>query len=152
MAIAQPSAVSSPPAAVELEHLIGFSGTFDSVLFHPAQKDTIIYAVGSVIVVSDLNDPYALVVFGWLLSFFPVFCLLSSCHSCPIILCLLFDCPLSLWSFSFVLLLVFLPCLPYCAFFLHFPKLFVLLLGWPHSLLILFSFSCLSCSVTIKIC
>lgn len=47
------------PAPVELEHLVGFSGKFlQSVLFHPTAKDTIVYSVGSLLVIADLNDPH----------------------------------------------------------------------------------------------
>lgn len=46
-------------AGVELEHLCGLSNRFlNTVLCHPTRKDTFIYAVGSCVVIEDINNPH----------------------------------------------------------------------------------------------
>jgi len=45
--------------ALELEHLIGFSGRKPNlVASHPNLRDVYIYAVGSCIVAGNFSDPY----------------------------------------------------------------------------------------------
>eukprot|EP00164_Ancoracysta_twista_P004891 GFYU01006652.1.p1 GENE.GFYU01006652.1~~GFYU01006652.1.p1 ORF type:complete len:670 (-),score=143.64 GFYU01006652.1:102-1976(-) len=44
---------------LELEHMIGFSGHHLNTLhYHPKEENTILYAVGAVVVIADLHDPH----------------------------------------------------------------------------------------------
>mgnify|MGYP003771171221 CR=1 FL=1 len=53
---------------LELEHVIGYTGVrLHTLVTHPTEKNCIIYPIGSVVVVADLQDPYVL--FFWLISF-----------------------------------------------------------------------------------
>ncbi len=54
----------------ELEHIIGFSSKFTNTCVpHPTDADKIVYNMASLVVISDLADPYACV----------LHCILSPC-------------------------------------------------------------------------
>jgi WD40 repeat protein len=45
--------------AMELEHVIGYTGHFVQTLFyHPTQAKTIVYGMGATVVIADLTDPH----------------------------------------------------------------------------------------------
>lgn len=45
--------------ALELEHIIGFSGSYlRSATFHPKNSKFVVYAMGSMIVIEDTTDPF----------------------------------------------------------------------------------------------
>lgn len=42
---------------LELEHSIGYNARFaDTLKYHPTDKDTLVYAIGGLLVIEDLND------------------------------------------------------------------------------------------------
>lgn len=44
---------------VELDHVIGYNGQyFNTVLYHPSLKDTLIYNIGALIIIEPLNDKH----------------------------------------------------------------------------------------------
>jgi hypothetical protein len=44
---------------LELDHMIGFSGANTSMCFyHPHESDRIIYAVGGLVVIENVNDKH----------------------------------------------------------------------------------------------
>jgi hypothetical protein len=47
----------------ELEHIIGFSSKYpNTCLAHPVDQDKVIYNMASLVVISDLSDPYVALV------------------------------------------------------------------------------------------
>ena len=45
---------------VELEHAIGYAGRFQGTVYpHPNDPSVVIHDIGSVVVIADINDPYA---------------------------------------------------------------------------------------------
>jgi hypothetical protein len=50
---------SSEDIPAELEHIIGFSCKYSNTcLAHPVDQDKVIYNMASLVVISDLSDPY----------------------------------------------------------------------------------------------
>ncbi len=50
---------SGDEVPAELEHIIGFSSKFSNTcLAHPVDQDKVIYNMASLVVISDLSDPY----------------------------------------------------------------------------------------------
>ena len=42
-----------------MEHSIGFNGKFtDTVLYHPTEKDTLVYPIGGLLVIENLHDKH----------------------------------------------------------------------------------------------
>ena len=46
-------------AMIEMEHSIGYNSKYaDTIKFHPAQKDTLVYNIGGLLVIENLHDKH----------------------------------------------------------------------------------------------
>ncbi len=54
-----PAAEAKPVEPLELEHSIGYNGKYqDTVDFHPTQKDSLIYNIGGLLVIENVQDKH----------------------------------------------------------------------------------------------